>query len=344
VKPLRPRARRRAPGKRRAVAPRRLIPILAAGAAALLALIAWAVWGPGPASRAQAEGGVVLAPGEGVGAIAGALARAHLIGSAPLFIAAVELSGQAHALKAGEYAFAPAQSLAGVLAKIVHGRTVRRFVTLPEGLTSVAIADLLAADPVLVGPAPIAAEGTLLPETYEVRRGEARGDVEARMSRARDELLGQLWAERAAGLPYRSPRDAVTLASIVERETALPEERPRVAAVFINRLHAGIPLASDPTVIYGLTHGRPLGHGLTVSELARVTPYNTYKLAGLPPTPIANPGRAALAAALKPAKTDDLYFVADGTGGHAFSATYAEHARNVARWRRIERAAKGAGS
>jgi UPF0755 protein len=281
---------------------------------------------------------VVLRPGEGVGAIAHDLAAAHVVSSPALFVAAAELLGAAPRLKAGEYAFAPGTSLARVLAAIRNGAVVRHFVTVPEGLSSVAVADLLAADPVLVGPAPIPPEGSVLPETYEVRRGESRAEVVARMRRARDRLVEQLWSDRAPGLPYRTPEQAVILASVVEKETALAAERPRVAAVFINRLERGMRLASDPTVIYGLTGGRPLGHGLTGSELARVTPYNTYRLAGLPPTPIANPGRAALVAALRPAATEDLYFVADGTGGHAFSATLRDHERNVARWRAIERA------
>jgi UPF0755 protein len=158
------------------------------------------------------------------------------------------------------------------------------------------------------------------------------------MRAAHDRLVDQLWATRAPGLPYGSSDEAVTLASIVERETALEAERPRVARVFLNRLKAGMPLASDPTVVYGLTGGEPLGHGLRASELSHATPYNTYVRAGLPPTPISNPGRAALTAALQPASGADLYFVADGSGGHAFSATLAQHLKNVAHWRAVERA------
>jgi UPF0755 protein len=159
------------------------------------------------------------------------------------------------------------------------------------------------------------------------------------MERARDDLLQRLWAARPAGLPYQTPQDAVTLASVVEKETALPAERPHIAGVFLNRLQRGMRLGSDPTVIYGLTRGAPLGHGLTRTELASQSPFNTYRIAGLPPTPIDNPGRAALAAALKPDQTADLYFVANGTGGHAFAATLIQHARNVAHWRLIEHSA-----
>ena len=178
----------------------------------------------------------------------------------------------------------------------------------------------------------------MLPDTYAVKRGDSRASVIARMRTAQEALLAALWSARAPGLPYSSPDQAVTLASIVEKETAKPAERPRIAAIFVHRLQKGMRLESDPTVIYGLTGGVPLGHGLRVSELARATPYNTYLVAGLPPTPIGNPGRASLEAALNPANTDDLYFVADGTGGHVFASDYATHLKNVARWRAIERA------
>jgi UPF0755 protein len=159
-----------------------------------------------------------------------------------------------------------------------------------------------------------------------------------KMRAARDQLLAQLWAGRAPDLPLKTPEEAVTLASIVEKETGVPAERPRIAAVFENRLRAGIRLESDPTIIYAITQGRPLGRGLTRKEIDTPTPYNTYAIAGLPPTPIANPGRASLAAVLNPPKSGEMYFVADGTGGHVFASTYAEHAANVAKWRAIERA------
>ena len=251
-----------------------------------------------------------------------------------------EVSGSAPRLKAGEYDFVPGSSLLQVLRKIRQGLTVRHFITIPEGLTSRAAAQILSQSPILLGPTPIAPEGALLPETYEVQRGDSRVQVTRRMERARDALLHKLWAARAPNLPYRSPEEAVTLASVVEKETALAAERPRVAAVFVNRLKAGMRLESDPTIIYGLSGGAPLGHGLTRSELGSPSPYNTYRFGGLPPGPIDNPGRASLAAALAPMKTGDLYFVADGTGGHAFASDLAQHARNVAHWRLIEKAAK----
>jgi UPF0755 protein len=195
---------------------------------------------------------------------------------------------------------------------------------------------------VLTGAAAAPPEGVLLPETYEVSRGEDRAQVLGRMREAQAKLLAKLWPARQAGLPFATPQQAVTLASIVEKETALPSERPKIAAVYINRLRAGMRLESDPTTIYGISGGRPLGRGITRAELAQVTAYNTYQMAGLPPTPIANPGKAAIEAVLNPPQSDDLFFVANGQGGHVFASSFAEHQKNVARWRAIERQRQGA--
>jgi UPF0755 protein len=304
--------------------------------AGLLALFLF--FGPGPAARQGTSTTVVLRAGAGLPEIASDLRRAGVIGSDTVFILSAEITGAARKLKAGEYEFATHASLNSVLWAIAEGRVVRHFVTIPEGVTSEVVMETLMRADFLTGVAPAPPEGAVLPETYEARRGDDRAAVLQRMMDARDRLLAALWAHRRADLPYRTPEDAVILASIIEKETAKPDERPRVAAVFVNRLKAGMRLESDPTVIYGLTGGRPLGHGLRVSELASQTPYNTYQVAGLPPTPIANPGRASLAAALDPAPTADLYFVADGTGGHVFSATLAQHQQNVAHWRAIETA------
>lgn len=317
--------------------PSRLLPLGVVAALVVSGLVVWGVLGPGPAKSRLTS--VMLPRGHGVRALGADLAQAGVIRSGSMFAVVAEISGAASHLKAGEFAFAARASLWQVLCIIRDGRVVRHFVTIPEGLTSKATADILYREPVLTGVVPVAPEGALLPETYEVTRGESRASVIARMERARDELLQRLWANRPAGLPYRTPQDAVTLASVVEKETALGAERPHIAGVFLNRLQRGMSLGSDPTVIYGLTRGAPLGHGLTRSELASKSPFNTYRVAGLPPTPIDNPGRAALTAALKPDHTDDLYFVADGTGGHAFSATLVQHARNVAHWRQIEHSA-----
>lgn len=312
---------------------------------AVLVLVALgaAVWlykGPGPAAPHGASTVVVLRQGAGLSEIASSLGQGRVIASPAVFMAAAQITGFARHLKAGEYEFPTHASLADVLAKIRRGDIVRHMITIPEGLTSEQAVNILMASDILAGAAPVPAEGAILPETYEVRRGEDRGEVLQRMIAARDNLLRALWAQRAADLPVTTPEQAVTLASIIEKETALPDERPRVAAVFENRLRQHIRLQSDPTIIYGLTRGEPLGRGIRASELTGATPYNTYLIDGLPPTPICNPGRASIAAALDPAHTDDLYFVADGTGGHVFAANLAEHQKNVARWRVIEQKAQ----
>jgi UPF0755 protein len=311
----------------------RLLPRLAALLLVLAALV-WASWAYlGPTSRAQ--GSVIIPKGAGASAIAAQLAHAGVIRSQLLFIAAAKLRGGS--LKAGEYAFPHGASMARVLSDLRAGRVIRHFITIPEGWTSEMAAAAVAKEPELTGPVSPPAEGALLPETYEFTRGEPRTAVLDRMHQAQVKLLAKLWPARQADLPFATPEEALALASIVEKETALPQERPRIAAVYINRLRHGIRLVSDPTTIYGVSRGRPLGRGLTRAELAAATPYNTYQVVGLPPTPIANPGRAAIAAVLNPPKTDELFFVANGQGGHAFAANFAEHQRNVARWREIER-------
>jgi UPF0755 protein len=310
---------------------------LAAVAAVFCGWVIWTYSGPGPRPAAGQATTVMLAHGASVGAIARDLAKAGVIRSSQVFQAAARLTGAAPKLKAGEYEFPAGASMASVLADIRAGRVVRHTVSVPEGWTSEMAAAAVARAPELAGTATAPAEGAILPDTYFVQRGEQRPVVLARMTQARDKLLAQLWAGRPPGLPFADPEQAVTLASIVEKETALPQERPRIAAVFINRLRAGMRLESDPTIIYGITKGRPLGRGITQAELARPTPYNTYLIDGLPPTPIANPGRASLAAVLDPPASTELFFVANGKGGHVFASTFAEHKANVAKWRAYER-------
>jgi len=299
--------------------------------------------GPGPAAKAGDKTTVVLRKGASLPEIASSLEQGGVIRSNSIFMTAAKLTGAARSLKAGEYEFDSRASMAQVLDAIRHGRIVRHWITIPEGLTSDMVMDILNKSDLLVGDAATPPEGAILPETYEVQRGEDRAVVLKHMMDDRDKLLNQLWATRQSGLPYQTKEEAVTMASIVEKETGKAGERPQVASVFINRLRTGMRLDTDPTVIYGISRGRPLGRGLRRSELDTVTPYNTYKIDGLPPTPIANPGRAALAAALNPAKTDDLYFVADGTGGHVFASTLEQHNANVAKWRQIERQRAGEG-
>jgi UPF0755 protein len=304
---------------------------------------AWLYAGPGPVKQPTT---VILRPGAGVSEIASSLERGGVVGSAAVFMAAAQLNGAAHHLKAGEYAFGAHISLAKVIAEIRAGRVVRHMITIPEGFTSEEAVAVLMNSDVLTGVAPVPPEGAILPDTYEVRRGEDRSAVLQRMMDARDNLLRALWSQRRQDLPLATPQDAMILASIVEKETGLAGERPKVAAVFVNRLKRGIRLQSDPTIIYGLTQGKPLGRGIRASELTGYTPYNTYLIDGLPPTPICNPGRASIAAVLDPPQTDDLYFVADGSGGHVFASTLEAHQKNVERWRTIEHSAavKPAGS
>jgi len=304
----------------------------------------WSVAGPGPAARQGASTAVMIEPGSGLSRIASTLHEARVVRSALLFMAVSKLTGAGRTLKAGEYAIPSRASLTRILHMLRSGEVVRHFVTVPEGLTSAQAVAILAANPVLTGEAEVPPEGWLLPETYQVARGSDRRAVLGRMHAAQVRLMAQLWPKRRPGLPFSTPEQALILASIVEKETALDAERPRVAAVFVNRLARGMPLGSDPTVVYGISKGIPLGHGLKQSELATPTPYNTYHFAGLPPTPICNPGEAAIAAVLNPPSTDELYFVANGTGGHTFSSTMEEHEKNVARWRQVERQTQVAGA
>jgi UPF0755 protein len=221
---------------------------------------------------------------------------------------------------------------------LVEGKSIQYKLTAAEGLTSDMIWKLVQNNTVLLGDAgPVPAEGTLLPETYLFTRGETRAHLLAKMAKAQDAFLAEKWESRAAGLPLASRREAIILASIVEKETGLASERRHVAAIFINRLKMGMRLQTDPTIIYDLTKGYPLGRGIRASELAAPTPYNTYVITGLPPGPICNPGKDSIAAVLDPEDSKDLYFVATGRGGHAFAATIAEQERNVAAYRAYER-------
>ena len=302
-----------------------------------------AVWGynlaqaPGPLSQTRT---VIIERGSSNEDVAAVLQKNDVVDNARVFLALIWVTrARAPVIKAGEYEFNPGISMRDALALIRTGRVITYKLTLPEGWTSARILERIRNQPALAGeitrPAP---EGSLLPDTYLYRRGMSRDDMIAEMQATRDKVLKQLWADRAPGLPLKTPQEAVILASIVEKETGLAEERPRVAAVFVNRLKRHMRLQSDPTIIYGITEGKSrLDRPLRRSDVAERTKYNTYQINGLPPTPIANPGREALAAVLNPIKSDELYFVADGTGGHVFSTSLKDHQANVKRWRRLER-------
>ncbi|MEZ5872563.1 MAG: endolytic transglycosylase MltG [Nitratireductor sp.] len=293
---------------------------------------------PGPL---QVTRSVVIKEGSGLARISQQLESNGIIDNEFIFRAGVRSYRAAGSLKAGEYAFNPGMSMYDVMDTIRSGRGVVYKVTFPEGLTVHQIFQRLAENEVLTGdlPAELPPEGSLLPDTYPFQRGAKRTDVVEQMRRAHEKLLAEIWARRTEGLPVKTPEEMVTLASIVEKETGKADERPRVASVFINRLNKGMRLQSDPTILYGLFggEGRPADRPIYKSDIEKPTPFNTYVINGLPPGPIANPGRAALEAVANPSRTDDLFFVADGTGGHVFATTLDEHEENVRRWRVIEK-------
>ena len=290
---------------------------------------------PGPLP----EDKVVNIPrGLGIRDIAALLEHEGVIDQPYVFIGGVLVMKARGGLKSGEYKFTQHASLADVVDIIIEGKVAQHALTLPEGLTSEQIVARLLEDTALAGQIrEIPPEGSLLPETYNFTRGMTREQMIKRMQEAEQRVVKEIWARRVPDLPLKTPEELVTLASIVEKETGKPDERSRVAAVFVNRLKNKMKLQSDPTIIYGLTGGKgSLGRSIMKSEIEQPTPYNTYVIDGLPPGPIANPGRASLEATANPARTKDLFFVADGSGGHVFSETYDQHQKNVAKLRAIE--------
>jgi peptidoglycan lytic transglycosylase G len=305
--------------------------IIAAGAAF------WLLWaGPGPTSRPTT---IIVEQGSSLAKVAGQLEKAGAIrGGAGSFRAFARVFGSSDPVQAGEFLIPAGLSADGILNLLQHGRTVQRMVTIPEGMPSVLVHERLMRIPYLTGDIAVPEEGSVLPNSYSFQRGETRAAVLGRMQTAMRRELARLWPQRQPHSAVSNPREAIILASIVEKETGKPSERRMVAGVYTNRLRQGMKLDADPTVIYPITRGRPLGRRIRQSELRADTGYNTYARPGLPVGPIANPGRESIAAVLNPAPTQALYFVADGTGGHVFANTLAEHNANVQRWYAIRRA------
>jgi UPF0755 protein len=317
------------------------------------AMVIYESYRPGPLTEEVTA--VVVPRGASVNRIAQHLEGEGVVRSAIAFQLAARIYAHNDSLKAGEYEFPAGASMHDVIAMLKDAKVALHRVTIAEGLTSKTIVEILADSDVLSGPVPeVPPEGTVLPETYRVSRGMDRTELLNQMMKAKSDLMDELWPARARDLPVKTKEEAIILASIVEKETGIAEERPRVAAVFVNRLRRPMRLESDPTIIYGVCKKLPERcragrlvdertgeqRGIRQSEIDLNTGYNTYKIDGLPPTAIANPGRAALEAVLNPPTSNELFFVADGTGGHIFTATYAEHQKAVARWREVERAAQ----
>lgn len=310
-----------------------LVALLVGGGVAFHFVRGWSE--PGPAVR---DTSFVVPEGASLTATAVALRKAGLIRSADAFVTRARIFSRGVVVKSGEYFIPKGASNKDILGIISEGVGINRFVTVPEGMPSILVYERLKAVNELVGDIPVPPEGSVLPDTYAYDKGEARAAVLGRMQAAMRKALSEAWAARSSRTVVKTPEQAVILASIVEKETALPAERPTVAGVYSNRLRTGMMLQADPTIIYPITQGKPLGRRIRRSEIAAVNGYNTYSMTGLPRGPIANPSRAAIEAVLSPAQTKALYFVADGKGGHIFADTLEQHNENVRKWFEIRRA------
>ena len=298
------------------------------------AFVAWLWWGPGPAGKNTR---VAIPEGVALQRASDHLHYAGAVGNRTVFYYLARLLGEGDPIQAGEFEIPPGASYSTVLDIIQHGRPVVRLITIPEGMPSVLVQEKLQTVVGLTGEAPLPEEGSVLPNSYDWQKGESRAAVVARMQAAMTKTLDQLWAAKKGDCPVATKQEALILASIVEKETGKPSERRTVAGVYCNRLKVGMKLDADPTVIYPVTKGKPLGRRIKRSELDAITGYNTYREPGLPDGPIANPGKESIAAVLDPAPTKALYFVADGTGGHVFAETLDEHNANVRKWYDIRR-------
>ena len=306
-------------------------------AALLLAGVVFARdwYGSGPL---QQDAAFIVPDGASLGAVAALLEKQDAIGSVNSFRLHARILGASAPIKAGEFLLPKGASQAKILEILQGGEVLRRLISIPEGLPSVMVQERLMAQPYLAGEVAVPAEGSVLPDSYDFSRGESREAVLLRMQAAMQRTLKELWDKRAPDIAVKTPEEALVLASIVEKETGKASERRLIAGLYSNRLKQGMLLQADPTIIYPLTGGKPLGRRILQSEIRAVNDYNTYAMVGLPKGPITNPGRDSIAAVLNPARTDALYMVADGTGGHAFAATLEEHNRNVEKWFAVRKA------
>ncbi len=286
----------------------------------------------------RADTTIVVPQGASLASTARQLQKLGAIGSTEAFLSRAKLLGGSGAIKAGEYALPKGASNRDILAILQGGKTVSHMVTIPEGMPSILVVERLMANDDLTGTVDVPAEGSVMPDSYAYRKGEPRAAVLARMQKAMSVYLAKAWDKRDRTIVVKTPEQAITLASIVEKETAVAAERPIVAGVYQNRLRTGMMLQADPTIIYPITKGKPLGRRIRKSEIAAVNDYNTYAMTGLPKGPIANPGRSSIDAVLNPETTKALYFVADGKGGHIFAETLEQHNENVRKWFEIRRA------
>ncbi len=314
-----------------------LAAIVALGVLAVIAVGGWLAMGWYGSAQVEEETAFIVPSGSTLTSVANDLEEQGLIGSADAFLLRAKVLGGGDPIKAGEFLLPAGISNSGILDTFQHGDVIRRFITIPEGTPSVIVHDMLMAEDLLVGEIPVPEEGSVLPQTYDFERGEERVAVLARMQRAMDEAIAELWPNRSSRTVATTPEEAVILASIVEKETGVPSERRMVAGLYSNRIRQGIFLQADPTIIYPITRGRPLGRRIRQSEIADINDYNTYQMAGLPAGPITNPGRESIAAVLDPAETNALFMVADGSGGHEFNDTLQGHNAAVERWFALRR-------
>jgi UPF0755 protein len=314
---------------------RRKLPVAAGLVLVALLVLYFLWWGPGPKPGPHT---VVISEGATIGTVARKLEKQGAIpGTARTYYVMARALGSHDPIQAGEFEIPKGMGGAAILDLLQHGKPVQRLITVTEGMPSIIVSEKVAGNPYLSGSTPPIAEGSVLPDSYGYQRGETRAALVKRMQEAMGKTLAELWPKRSTDCPIVMPDQAVILASIVEKETGKPSERPMIAGVYCNRLKIGMKLDADPTVIYPVTKGKPLGRRILKSELNAQNGYNTYRRAGLPEGPIANPGKASIEAVLHPAQTKALYFVADGTGGHVFAETLAEQNANVAKWFAIRR-------